>query len=80
MDLLFDKTFDYRIRNHHCIGYTDYVVEIIYGLHPTNELVFNDCINDKTFFLKSILVVRSFWSIRMIGVYMTYLFLTCVCI
>ena len=27
VDLLFNKTFDYRIRNHHCIGYTDYVVE-----------------------------------------------------
>lgn len=34
MDLQFDRLFDNRARNHHCIG--------LYELHKTDEQVYND--------------------------------------
>lgn len=62
-----------------------YIVELnLYELHPMNEQMFNDFIDDKQLHLAkcifTIFFTRSFGCVHMIGAYAIYLFITCVCV
>jgi hypothetical protein len=61
VDPQFDKLFDGSVRFHHCIGTMTYTVETnSYELHPMNERVFTDFINDKRAYLpKNIFAIFS---------------------